>query len=359
MAIREITEFRPFEPPKRFPMIRGLRRLLLNIESEQRLSPEELEQIETHVKYVKEGGVLVVHFGTVLGYVCDATSQKAKDAIRDYKELNPNDPHTFALITIQELFQKIVRTPLVPPHLLKLIENGSVPEGIHFRIPAAEGIEIVTGEQSVHVPLPADCFSVPQTLPDGTQNTEAIPFIQPVIFDQTFTKLSYFLARLAEKGSPYIVATSANIHGISELETLKAGKSIARKNKLPFFDVRKNPRRGLPHGSYPGIEAYSPELGDPVLQGFRHGHSHPDHLRSQLELSTFGMKSDSKPPTVEYAITDTRLWKVLAALPPIYRLPLLHWVNERVKKAKDPIHTQDRLANDLEMYFDRDNKRAE
>lgn len=219
------------------------------------------DRVKEAAQRIANGEVIVVDFGCVVGYVCDGSNKPAREKIIDLKNMQ-GATHTFALITTPDLFPTYLDKDPIPQSFLDHANAGTLPQGIHYRLPSTPDV-------------PDQCYST-----DGTQK-----IIQMAIFGTSASPEIASLIRMLndEYRIHFVIATSANIHGQTEVDIYGKGASIASEHKLLFLDpVHSDHKSDTIPGSFPGIHVAGKKDAswEESLQLFRPGH----HLPEQIDI---------------------------------------------------------------------------
>lgn len=271
-----------------------LRRDLLRMEQLR----ERLQEIDTIADRIASGEVVVVDFGPVVGYVCDGSNAKAKQKIGTLKHM---ESHLFALITTPELFPSFIDQEKAPSSFVEKARNEELPEAIHYRVatPLSDS-------------LPQDCRSL----------EHGIPFIQIALFGEDASpELAYLIQTLDEKyGIRYVIATSANIHGETELSIYKKGQALAERNNLSFLNAGPAVDIDVIAGSFAGVHVSTEEI-----RLFRPGHHHPRHIELLFAVDAISTTTDMNAPRFSYPEgLDEHILAAIFSLPARLRLQLLY-----------------------------------
>ncbi len=306
-----------------------LNKLLTIAQEKKNLSLEEKGEIRQIAKEIAEGKVVVIEFGSVVGYVCDGENTQAQQQIRELKGITNEAEHPFPLITSSNGFNKIIDLERTPSEFKAAAEKFNLPQGIHYRVKAKEVIEA----QKEVVNLPKNCFS----------KDERGSVVQIIIFEDMLPKIQYLVEELSSLGVYYVVATSANQHGEPETTNYRLGKQLADEKKLTFFDGTLDSSLEYLPGSYPGLDVYPEKV---VL--FRPGHFHPEHIDTLMGRDI--QRADKmKPPRYEYPTLSPWLLKVIFSMSPSIRNPFLYACAEAIKKKNIP--TQSIEAKTLDPVY--------
>lgn len=278
---------------------------------------ENRPTIEALAANISNDGVIVVDFGPVVGYLCNGASETAIDKINAYKQM---ESHTFALVTTPSLFPRFVDREHSPSEFYARAQNQTLPEGIHFRVRTSETIHY---DEDTIVPVPSDCFS------KATVDGRDVPIIQIALFgDDASPELAYLIQTLWHTHHvPFVIATSANIHGNSELSVYRKGQELATMHGLPFLNAGPDAKLDEIAGSYGGIHVQptsSSESFFKVVSLFRHGHFDTSHIRHLLDVPTIVIDENISPPRFAYPHLENAVLEWVFKQPARLRLQLLH-----------------------------------
>ncbi|HSW89945.1 MAG TPA: hypothetical protein VLH19_03675 [Patescibacteria group bacterium] len=248
----------------------------------------------------KNSEIVIVDFGPVVGFVFDPRQQKLVDKVDALKHRATSHDQPLALITRPEYLSKLVNHKDIPVWLDKLIQDMSLPQAVHYR-------------------LSADGKELPETV--WSKGKNGTKMIQVALFGEDASpELSYLLTLLWKKGIHFVAATSANVHGVSETEIYRRGKTIA--DVQGFFYLDAAPLGHEIAGSFPGIEIDS-EVEGFVL--FREGHLHELHIRQVFAGYSLRRDDKAKASTYPYSadLLERELTTAIALLPHRIRLQVL------------------------------------